>query len=317
MLWYTVTYFFNQINLELKPMPNEPLLYQLTQLSENYALRQKRANAVQAAFKLVANTQAKTLKALRDYAEHDTTVDVASAQEAFARVRVKEEAIDPLTPDLRREIKSLATLIGALKESSTALRSEPVDVVRLDKALTALQSSKESAIGAIIPDLQRELDLAQRALGDEFGQKLRAALAALGVTIGGRPPKFEIGRFELDANFAKRASVLRYGKDIVAPHVSITVDATVKAYQSAVKTIQGRTVDGAGWMAQFAPRPSARWNASGRSPAVASTSWTSTSKWCCCARAAPLRLSRANAPSATTAAPSSSTISMSSPSAGA
>ena len=252
MLWYTVTYSFNQINLELKPMPNEPLLYQLTQLSENYALRQKRANAVQAAFKLVANTQAKTLKALRDYAEHDTTVDVASAQEAFARVRVKEEAIDPLTPDLRREIKSLATLIGALKESSTALRSEPVDVVRLDKALTALQSSKESAIGAIIPDLQRELDLAQRALGDEFGQKLRAALAALGVTIGGRPPKFEIGRFELDANFAKRASVLRYGKDIVAPHVSITVDATVKAYQSAVKAIQGRTVDGAGWMAQFA-----------------------------------------------------------------
>lgn len=72
------------------------------------------------------------------------------------------------------------------------------------------------------------------------------------MTIGGRPPRFEIGRFELDANFARRACVLRYGKDIVAPHVSITVDATVKAYQSAVKAIQGRAVDGATWMAQLA-----------------------------------------------------------------
>ncbi len=232
-------------------MPNEILLNQLTQLTDAYSLRQKRANAVQSSFKLVTNTHNKTLKALRDYAEHDTTVDVQAALNAFMRVRIKEEAIDPLTPDLRREIKSLATLVAAIKESANALRAEPVDVVRLDKALTALQASKESPVMELIPELQAELDLAQRALGDEFGQKLRDALQTLGVTIGGRPPKFEIGRFELDANFAKRASVLRYGKDIVAPHVSITVDATVKAHQSAVKAIQGRTVDGATWMAQL------------------------------------------------------------------
>lgn len=233
-------------------MANEILLNQLTQLTDAYSLRQKRANTVQSSLKLVTNTHNKTLKALRDYAEHDTTVDVQAALDAFTRVRVKEEAIDPLTPDLRREIKSLAALVAALKESANALRAEPVDVVRLDKALAALQASKESAVAEIVPELQSELDLAQRALGDEFGQKLRAALQALGVTIGGRPPKFEIGRFELDANFARRACVLRYGKDIVAPHVSITVDATVKAYQSAVKAIQGRTVDGAAWMAQLA-----------------------------------------------------------------
>ncbi len=152
-------------------------------------------------------------------------------------------------------------------------------MVRLDKALTVLQSSKESAILDVMPELQSELDLAQRALGDEFGQKLRAALAALGVTIGGRPPKFEIGRFELDANFARRFSVLRYGKDIVAPHVPITVDATVKAYQAAVKAIQGRSagrrsVDGA------VPRrlPDAR-GANVRSAAAASISSTSMSNW--------------------------------------
>lgn len=232
-------------------MPNEFILLQLTQLTDGYALRQKRANAVQAAFKLTTDAQNKALKALRDYAEHDTTVDVQSAQAAFARVRVKEEGIDPLTPDLRRELKSLAALIAALKESAIALRAEPVDVVRLDKALAALQTSKEPAVADVAPALQSELELAQRALGDEFGQKLRAALQELGVAIGGRPPKFEIGRFELDANFARRACVLRYGKDIVAPHVSITVEATVKAYQAAAKAIQGRNVEGAAWLAQL------------------------------------------------------------------
>ncbi len=232
-------------------MPNEPLLLQLTQLTDSYSLRQKRANAVQSAFKLVTGAHNKALKALRDYAEHDTTVDVHSAQEAFARVRVGEEAIDPLAPDLRREIKTLAGLIVGLKESANALRAEPVDVARLDKALAALQISKEQPVLAIVPALQAEFDLAQRALGDEFGQKLRAALQELGVTIGGRPPKFELGRFELDANFARRFSVLRYGKDMVAPHVSITVEATIKAYQTAVKAIQGRSQGGAAWIAQL------------------------------------------------------------------
>ncbi len=232
-------------------MPNEPLLFQLIQLSEGYLLRQKRASAVQSAFKLVADSQAKTIKALREYAEHDTTVNVQGAQEAFARVRVKEETIDPLTPDLRREVKNLAVQIAALKECANALRSEPVDVVRLNKGLAVLQASQEKAVLDLIPEVKSELDLAQRALGDEFGQKLRATLAEIGVSIGGRPPKFEIGRYELDANFAKRVSVLRYGKDVVAPHISITVDATVKAYQAAVRAIQGRDVDGASWIVQF------------------------------------------------------------------
>ncbi|MFN8467199.1 MAG: hypothetical protein U0X20_16705 [Caldilineaceae bacterium] len=232
-------------------MANESLLLQLTQLADNYSLRQKRAGAVQSSFKLVNDAHNKALKALRDYAEHDTTVDVAGAQAAFGRVHVREEAIDPLAPDLRREIKTLAALITALKDSAAALRSEPVDVVRLDKALAVLQESKEQPVLDAVPELQNELELAQRALGDEFGQKLRAALAAQGVTIGGRPPKFEIGRFELDVNFARRYGMLRYGKDVVAPHIPVTVDATVKAYQAAVKAIAGRKEDGAAWLAQL------------------------------------------------------------------
>jgi hypothetical protein len=168
---------------------------------------------VQAAFKLTGDALANNAQGaarLRRTRHHRRC---PGAQAAFGRVRVKEEGIDPLAADLRREIKSLATLIAALKESATALRAEPVDVVRLDKALAAIQASKEPGVAEVVPELQGELDLAQRALGDEFGQKLRAALQALGVAIGGRPPKFEIGRFELDANFAKRAcrAALRQG----------------------------------------------------------------------------------------------------------
>lgn len=106
-------------------MANESLLLQLTQLVDSYTLRQKRASAVQSTFKLVTNAHNKTLKALRDYAEHATSVDVQGAQAAFARVRVREEAIDPLTPDLRRESKTLAALIAALKESATSREGCP------------------------------------------------------------------------------------------------------------------------------------------------------------------------------------------------
>jgi hypothetical protein len=204
---------------------------------------------VQSSAKLLANTHAKALKALRDYAEQNGSVDAQAAQAAFARSR--EETTDPLSADLRREVKTYATLLSALKESAGALRAEPVDVVRLDKALAVLAASKEQAVLDTLPELQSELDVAQRALGDEFGQKLRAALSAQNVTIGGRPPKFEIGRFELDSNFARRFSVLRYGKDMVAPHVPITVEATLQAYQNAVKAIEGRKEDGAAWMAQL------------------------------------------------------------------
>lgn len=48
-------------------------------------------------------------------------------------------------------------MVTALKESANALRAALVDVVRLDKALTALQASKESPVAEIIPELQNEL----------------------------------------------------------------------------------------------------------------------------------------------------------------
>ncbi len=232
-------------------MPNDPLIGRLDELRDAYGQQQRATTALQAAFKAVTDAHGKAQKALRDSGAQNTGLGIGGAQQAFAQVRLKEDAIDPLLPELRRTIKGLGTLTGALKDAAAALRTDPVDVVRLDRALAVVQVARQPDVLDLVPDLTEELDLAQRGLGDEFGQKLRAALADQGITIGGRAPKFEIGRFELEANFAKRFIVLRYGKDIVVPRAPITVEAALKAYQGAAKLIMGRAQDGQAWMTQF------------------------------------------------------------------
>ena len=229
-------------------MPNEMLIIQLNELREKYSQQQKAITAVQSAFKANTDSQNKIQKALKDY---NAAVDISAAQNAFAELRLKEDVIDPLLPDLRRELKVVTTIIGALKDTAVALGGEPVDVVKLDKGIALLRMSNQQNIVDVLPELESESELAQRVLGDEFGQKLRYALIEQGVNIGGRAPKFEIGRFELEANIAKRFIVLRYGKDIVVPRAPITIDAAMKAYQSASKLIIGRNQDGAAWIAQF------------------------------------------------------------------
>jgi hypothetical protein len=235
-------------------MPNSILITQLDMLRETYIQQQKAVAALQAAFKGVTNAHGKAQKALRELSALNSDVSAGGlngAQEALSRSRLKDEAIDPLLPDIRRELKSLGSLTGALKDAASSLRSEPVDVVRLDKALATLEIVKQEDVRETLPALRQELDMAQRVLGDEFGQKLRLALLEQGIQIGGRAPRFEIGRFELEANFAKRFIVLRYGKDIVVPHAPITVDSALKAHASASKTIMGRNQDAKAWIAQF------------------------------------------------------------------
>lgn len=233
-------------------MPNETLIGQLDALRDTYLQRNKATTTLLSTLKGVADAHAKAQRILRDFSAQNPGLDIARTQEAFTETRLKEEAIDPLLPELRRKLKELASLTGALKDASQALRSEPVDVVRLDRALALLQAGKETDVAALLPALSEELDLAQRRLGDEFGGKLREAMLPLGVAVGGRAPKFELGRFELDANFARRIITLRYGKDLVAPRVPITVDAAAKAYEGANKAVMGRNQDGAAWMAHFA-----------------------------------------------------------------
>src|SRR5437899_629595 len=137
-------------------MPNETLITQLDALRDYYTQQQKAVAAVQGALKGVTNAQGKAQKALRDLSAQNSGVSansISSAQQAFAESQLKEKAIDPLLPDIRRELKSLSTLTGALKDGASALRTEPVDVVRLDKALSVLETFKQENVLDLLPQL--------------------------------------------------------------------------------------------------------------------------------------------------------------------
>ena len=232
-------------------MANEVLIQQLDSLRALYDQQQRRAHALQSALKALPVAQTNAQRILQDYQTQNAAVDVAQIQGLLTDLRLKEEAIDPLMPELRREGKQLAGIIAALKDSLAALRSDPVDVVRLSKALATLETLPHEPIRSILPAARDELNVAERQLSDRFGVLLRDALAAQGITLGARPPKFEIGRFELEANFAGRSLALRYGHDVVVPRLPITIDAAVKAYQMAVKTIIGRPLDAQSWIDTF------------------------------------------------------------------
>ena len=135
---------------------------------------------------------------------HTTTVDVRGAQ-AFGRARLKEEAIDPLLPDLRREIKALTAVTAALKEAPprcAASRWMSCAWTRPDRPADVQETAGARARARAAAGARPGAAAARRRLRPE----LRAALAEQGVVIGGRPPKFEIGRFELEANFVSRSA---------------------------------------------------------------------------------------------------------------
>jgi hypothetical protein len=235
-------------------MTNDSLIATLEHLRDLYVQQQKAAVSLQTALKSATDALGKASKSLKEYSQQNRGIDeteLTSTQTAFDSLRLKDDFIDPVLPDLRREIKALARLVGGLKEASVVLKSEPIDVVRLDHACTALEQTDYDDIRKVLPELKEELQLAQRSLGDVFGQSLREALGGQGIAIGGRPPKFEVGRFEIDANFAHRSATIRYGKDIVVPRVSISLDVVLKAYQSAARQVTERNENGERWIEQF------------------------------------------------------------------
>lgn len=235
-------------------MTDAPLIEALEGLRESYTQRQKQAANLFAALKGTNGALAKAGRALRDYAERGNGAEgVTRAAEQFAALRLRDEAIDPLLPALRRETKLLTAQATALKDAIAALQAETVDVVKLGHAYSALESSKlpDPALAALLPRLADELEAGQRALGDTFGVALRHAFAERGVELGGRPPRFEIGPFELAADFVSRAATLSYGKNLVVKRVPLSVEAVLRAHDRETKLIMGRNEDGARWMAEL------------------------------------------------------------------
>ncbi len=235
-------------------MPDVALIVTLEGLRDGYSQRQKAVNSLIAALKAATGAIGKAGRLIREYAPSSApSGPLSQAQQAFAALRLKDDAVDPLLPELRREAKALTTTVVALKDALVALRGETVDVIRLGKAYSSLDSRKiqDTALRALLPSLAQELDLAQRALGDTFGLALRHALAAQGVELNGRPPRFEIGRFDLVANFVSRTATLSYGKELLSKRVPLSVEAVLAVYQREAKLIGERNESGARWIEQL------------------------------------------------------------------
>jgi hypothetical protein len=237
-------------------MPNDSLLEELERLRDSYSQRQKATNSLLTALKGTTSTLGKATRNLNDYAIQQNNLNpalLAQSRQIFGTLRLKDEAIDPLLPELRREAKSLTRLTAALKDALVALRGENVDVIKLGHAHAALSAVKtpDPALAALLPALDQELQQAQYALGDTFGLALRNALAAQGISMFGRPPRFEIGRFEVVANFVTRSASISYGKDLITRRVPLSVEAVIKVYQRDAKAVLGRNEDGDRWIAQF------------------------------------------------------------------
>jgi len=237
-------------------MTDETVIAHLEELRTSIAQRQRAATALGKTFKGLNDALSKASRSLGDYAEGAPGADEAklsAARAAFSALRLREDAVDPLAAEARREIKTLTAVGTALKDASIALRGSSVDVVKLDHALTALGSSPlaDERLAALRMQLRRELSEAQRLLGATFGEALRETLREQGVEVSGQSPRFAAGSFEIVADFGARAASISYGKDVVIPRVPLAVQGVGAAYARSVKAVAGRTVEGASWMEQL------------------------------------------------------------------
>jgi hypothetical protein len=238
-------------------MPNDDLLLDLETTREAYAQKQKAANALLTGIKNFSGTLNKTSRALEDYAVQNISIGAEMLDEAtdgFNTVRsFKETSLDRLLADLRREANRLTLLVGALRDASGALRSNPVDVVKLDQAYGVMgrNASQEDQLDDLLSTLADELHTAQEQLGSIFGSALRNGMSEIGVDVTGQPPRFQIGRFELGANFVTRKASLNYGKLEVVKNIPLSLEGIIRTYQRELKNIEGRAEDGPSWMKQF------------------------------------------------------------------
>jgi len=238
-------------------VPNDVLIAQLDSLRETYNGRLRATNGLLAALKATTDAFGKTGRSRREYAEAGASVadmdKLANAREAFENQRIKDDAVDPLRPELRREAKALGAMTTALRDAATSLRGEIVDVVKLDGALPVLQAARgqDEALAALLPALNDELLKGQAALGATFGVALQHAMREKGIEPGGKPPRFALGRFDVAADFVKRTASVSYGKEVVIKRVPLGVDAIVAAYERVSKLVEGRTEDPQRWVALF------------------------------------------------------------------
>jgi hypothetical protein len=237
-------------------MSIESVVNELDRLRETYTQRQKLAANTQAALKGAAGALTKAERTVRIYTEQTGSQQDRSFDQArttLAGMRMKEDVIDLVMPDLRREIKASTVIAAALKDAVTALRAEPIDVVRLGRAVHLFQAQKnlDAPVATLVPELIDQLAEGERMLSTTFGVALRDAFAAIGKQLGGVPPRFEVGRFEIATNFGTRSATILYGREVVVKRTALSVDAILRAYQAAEKLIMGRNENPVEWLKQL------------------------------------------------------------------
>jgi hypothetical protein len=143
-------------------MPSDVVIGDLIGLRDAAMQRLRAATSLMTALKGTSGALGKTSRLLNDYAAQkgdSASPALYGAREAFGTLRLRDEAIEPLVLDLRREVKMLTGLTTALKEALAALQGEAVDVVKLGRAYHALQSANatDPALAALLPTLGQEL----------------------------------------------------------------------------------------------------------------------------------------------------------------
>jgi hypothetical protein len=237
-------------------MPSQTLIDSLASLLNQYNQRRRATDGLLRGLKGASDALTKADRALVEYTATDSTLDAAQidqTQQVLGSIQFKDRVYDTVQLDLRRESKALAKQVGAVRDAITALQGEIVDLIKLDRAYQFLQASplQNDELAAVLPELAQEVAQAQERLGNEFGAALRTALADMGIPIAGRPPRFEIGRFEILANFVNRSASISYGKTMLVPRVKLSLDTLIKAYQAQVAAVEGRNEDGSQWIQQF------------------------------------------------------------------
>src|SRR3954464_4052222 len=105
-------------------MQNSSLLTAVEDVQETYTQRLRTLKNLLGAFKNTSSALGKANRTLRDYVTlaPTTTETAETAQQTFASLRLKDEVLDPMSAELRRELKLTGDIDTALKDAANALR---------------------------------------------------------------------------------------------------------------------------------------------------------------------------------------------------
>jgi len=243
-------------------MSQQELLDHLEQLRERYSEQKRHISALLKEVKTDYDEQRKAYNRRARIKDGYIQYQLFYPDEAPPPEKVLAPDLPPLgypieetaRSHIRGKERALTSLLEALRAASEALRTEPLDVVKLAKAqelLTKVRPELMPELPDILERYERIVAAETERLGSTFGTRLYEAFAAEGLTLNGRPPHMHIGRFRIALDFTRRVASLFYGKEPVGKSVKLSAELILKAYRAAHKDIYGREMDSGKWIKQL------------------------------------------------------------------